>query len=301
MISGPPARWTAPSTPPPPASDWLAAFTMASTGSVVMSACCSVIRPEPMVRSCASGAIDSAEAEAGVVAAKAERGAQCEVDASLATGVGNVVEVALRIGLFQVDRRRHELVMYVHNRDHRLNGAGGAEQVPVHRLRRRHRNGGGGLAEGGLHSARLRGIIELCRGAMGVDVPHLSSVLAGAMHRAHDTTPRPIAVGGRLRDVRRVSGRAVAGYLPVDARAPPARVLIFLEDDDARPLAHHEPVAVLVEGTRGPLRLIVACRQRLPGIERGDADVRDRRLGSPGDDHGGIAAADPFRGLADGG
>src|SRR4029077_17440548 len=170
MISGPPARWTAPSTPPPPASDWLAALTMASTGRVVMSTRCSVIRPEPMARSCASGAIDAAEAEAGVVAAKAERGAQCEINAGLATGVGDVVEVALRIGLFQVDRRRHELVVYGHNRDHRLNGTGGAEQVPVHRLRRRHRNGGCGLAEGGLHGARLRGIVELRRRAMGVDV-----------------------------------------------------------------------------------------------------------------------------------
>src|SRR5881296_2057214 len=36
-ISGPPARWMAPSTPPPPSSDELAAFTMASTSCVVMS------------------------------------------------------------------------------------------------------------------------------------------------------------------------------------------------------------------------------------------------------------------------
>src|SRR5436190_18774373 len=36
-ISGPPARWMAPSTPPPPSSDELAAFTMASTACVVMS------------------------------------------------------------------------------------------------------------------------------------------------------------------------------------------------------------------------------------------------------------------------
>src|SRR3954447_10852301 len=35
--SGPAARWMAPSTPPPPRSDELAALTMASTASVVMS------------------------------------------------------------------------------------------------------------------------------------------------------------------------------------------------------------------------------------------------------------------------
>ena len=35
--SGPAARWIAPSTPPPPSSDELAAFTTASTRSLVMS------------------------------------------------------------------------------------------------------------------------------------------------------------------------------------------------------------------------------------------------------------------------
>src|SRR5713226_5779140 len=36
-IARPPARWIAPSTPPPPMSDELAALTIASTGSRVMS------------------------------------------------------------------------------------------------------------------------------------------------------------------------------------------------------------------------------------------------------------------------
>src|SRR6185369_9205752 len=35
--SGPAARWIAPSTPPPPSRDWLAALTMASTSSRVIS------------------------------------------------------------------------------------------------------------------------------------------------------------------------------------------------------------------------------------------------------------------------
>jgi hypothetical protein len=37
-FGAPAARWMAPSTPPPPASDALAALTMASTASVVISA-----------------------------------------------------------------------------------------------------------------------------------------------------------------------------------------------------------------------------------------------------------------------
>src|SRR5438067_7376398 len=43
--SGPAARWMAPSTPPPPSSVGLAALTMASTGSSVMSPRVSRMRP----------------------------------------------------------------------------------------------------------------------------------------------------------------------------------------------------------------------------------------------------------------
>src|SRR3954452_18069205 len=43
-MSGPPLRWIAPSTPPPPSSDEFAALTMASTCSVVMSPVTSSIR-----------------------------------------------------------------------------------------------------------------------------------------------------------------------------------------------------------------------------------------------------------------
>src|SRR3974377_1433456 len=48
-MAGPPARWIAPSTPPPPMSDELAAFTMASHASRVMS-------PGPLITRDRSGA-----------------------------------------------------------------------------------------------------------------------------------------------------------------------------------------------------------------------------------------------------
>ena len=37
MMAGPPARWIAPSTPPPPANALFAALTIASAWTVVMS------------------------------------------------------------------------------------------------------------------------------------------------------------------------------------------------------------------------------------------------------------------------
>src|SRR5579864_31136 len=142
MISGPPARWTAPSTPPPPASDWLAALTIASTANVVMSARRSVSRPAPTRRSCCSSGIGALEPETGVVSAEAERRAEREIDRRFAPLVGHVVQVALRIGLVQVDRGWRVLVVNGHNGDDGFDGARGAEQVAVHRLGGRHRHGG---------------------------------------------------------------------------------------------------------------------------------------------------------------
>src|SRR5215475_1600851 len=118
MISGPPARWTAPSTPPPPASELLAALTMASTSRVVMSALRSVIRPRPKARPSGpwgvctglaprvSATVAAAEPQAHVVTAKAERCAQRKVDAGLAAVVRHVIEVAVGVRLVEVDRRR---------------------------------------------------------------------------------------------------------------------------------------------------------------------------------------------------
>ena len=72
----------------------------------------------------------------------------------------------------------------------------------------------------------------------------------GHRHHAH----RAVAVLGRRRDVERVGGRAVADDLGVDAGAAPARLLEFLEDEDAGSLADDEAVPVLVERAARPLR-----------------------------------------------
>src|SRR5437016_595391 len=103
MMSGPPAWWMAPSTPPPPARALLAALTTASTSSVVMSARRRLSVPPPAVSCGASPLIGSGDGQAGVVAAEAERRRQRQADPRAATTVGNVVEVALRVGLVEVD------------------------------------------------------------------------------------------------------------------------------------------------------------------------------------------------------
>src|SRR5438874_9495982 len=133
MSSGPAARWMAPSTPPPPARDWLAALTIASTARLVMSARSSRIRPAPARSSGVSAPIDACESEARVVAPEAVRGAEREVDAFLAAHIGHVVEVALGIGLVEIDRGRKKLVTDRQDGEDGFHRTRGAQQVTVHR------------------------------------------------------------------------------------------------------------------------------------------------------------------------
>ena len=50
-------------------------------------------------------------------------------------------------------------------------------------------------------------------------------------------------------------------HLGVDARAARLGMLEFFEDDGATAVTHHETVAVLVPGTAGALRIVVALGQ----------------------------------------
>ena len=52
----------------------------------------------------------------------------------------------------------------------------------------------------------------------------------------------------------------------------------------ARAFAHDEPITVLVEGSRGLLRFVVALRQRAHVGESGEAHLEQRCLGAAGDD-----------------
>ena len=61
----------------------------------------------------------------------------------------------------------------------------------------------------------------------------------------------------RRGDVIGVARQAIADHLGIDFRAARLGMLIFLEHDDARALAHDEAVAVLVIGPARLLRPVV--------------------------------------------
>src|SRR5262249_10297660 len=96
-------------------------------------------------------------------------------------------------------------------------------------------------------------------------------------------------------------GHAVADDLAVDVCAALKGMLALLEDDDAGALADDESVTVTVIGPRGLGRAVVeAGRQRAAGGEPGKRQTADRRFGTAGDHHCGVAERDQPRGVADG-
>ena len=68
-------------------------------------------------------------------------------------------------------------------------------------------------------------------------------------------------------------------------------MLELLQDDDRRGFAHHEPVALGIEGSAAPFWIVISPRQGAHRAEARDPDLVDRRLGSPAEHH--VRAAEP--------
>src|SRR4051794_8037988 len=99
--------------------------------------------------------------EAGVLAAEPERVRQRDLEVRrLARALGDVVEVAVGVGLRVVERRRQHAAAHGLEADDRLDGAGGAEEVADRRLRRRHRRRLVRAVEDGLDRGRLDLVVE---------------------------------------------------------------------------------------------------------------------------------------------
>ena len=123
-----------------------------------------------------------------------------------------------------------------------------------------------------------------------------SSVLQRALHHAHHSAP---VFGGRS-DVIRVARHPISGHLGVDLRAACDGAFAFFEDDDARPFAHDEAVALEIPRTRGVLRIVVPRRQRAHRRETSHSERRDHRFAAAGEHHVGVVVANHATGIADG-
>ena len=97
-----------------------------------------------------------------------------------------------------------------------------------------------------------------------------------------------------------VAREAVANQFRVNARAARLCVLEFLQNDAARPFAHHEAVAIAVVRAGSRLRMVVeAGRERLAGGKSRQRQPVDGRFGAARHHDVGVAERDQAAGVAD--
>ena len=86
-----------------------------------------------------------------------------------------------------------------------------------------------------------------------------------------------------LSDVSGVAGCAEANHFAVDSSPTFAGVLEFFEYQQARAIGKHKAIAVLIERSAGPMRLIITGRKRPHVGESAHPDPGNRRFGSARD------------------
>ena len=163
--------------------------------------------------------VPALEEQRGVGAAETERIRERVLDLGFARVVRNVIEIALRIGSFLVDRRRQNLIAQRQHADARLEAARAAEQMPGHGLGRADGNFLGVVAEDALQRGRLDRVAQRRRSAVRVDVADMVRRDLRILDRREHHAIGAIAFLGRLRDVVRVAGHSVADDFGENLRA----------------------------------------------------------------------------------
>ena len=135
---------------------------------------------------------------------------------------------------------------------------------------------------------------------MGVDVVHVLDREARVLERHLHGSRGALPVGVGRGDVVGVGAEAVAGELGVNPGPALDGVLVALENQHARTLAHDESLPLCVEGPAGPLRLTVALAQRLHRAETAHGELGDARLAPPRHHDVGDPPLDEFHRIADG-
>ena len=96
-----------------------------------------------------------------------------------------------------------------------------------------------------------------------------------------------------------IAAHAVAGQFRIDPGSPRLGVLVFLQHHHPRTFADHEAVPVLVPGTTGCCRIVVAGAERTRCRKTAHRQCADRCFGTAGNHHIGIAIFDDARRFAD--
>ena len=149
-----------------------------------------------------------------------------------------------------------------------------------------------------LDRLRLGGVAERRRGSVGIDVPDLLRLDAGALdRRPHHLGDADCLRLGRSEVVAVVRG-AVGEHLRVDRGSPRLRRLELLEHDRPGALADHEPGACRVEGAGRTRGVLVLGGEAAHRAEAGEDQRVHAGLGAAGEHRVGVAPPDDLGTLA---
>ncbi len=96
-----------------------------------------------------------------------------------------------------------------------------------------------------------------------------------------------------------IARKAVTDHFGINFRAARLCTFVLFKDENTGAFTHDKSVAILVKRTTCPLRIIVTGRKRFHGIEPGNRQRSDRRLGTAGNHRISIAPTDDMISFTD--
>ena len=131
-------------------------------------------------------AVKAADDQRDILTAKAKAIGEHMLDTGFTGLVGNVVEIAVRILDFVVDRRWEDAPADGHDTGDQFHRAGGGDQVAEHALAAGDRDLVSPFPENLFDGDRLAPIVDLRAGAVGVDVANVFGFQPGVLQRRVD-------------------------------------------------------------------------------------------------------------------
>src|SRR5262249_1100507 len=208
------------------------------------------------------------------------------LDVELAAAIGDVVEIALGVGLVDVDRGWHDTIAHRQQRRGDAGGAARALRGADQALQGRPRQPVGMTIESELHSARFDAVVQLRRRAVIVDVLHVALADAGLFHRHTDGARGLFAAFFETHAMVSLARRSVARNFAVDVRASCARLLHLFEYEEPCALGDDEAVAIARKRARRALWLVIPTRRHeAHQLKAAQDQGGDRRIDAAGN-HG---------------
>eukprot|EP01022_Parablepharisma_sp_SALTPOND_P036185 TRINITY_DN979_c0_g7_i1.p1 TRINITY_DN979_c0_g7~~TRINITY_DN979_c0_g7_i1.p1 ORF type:complete len:1344 (+),score=262.78 TRINITY_DN979_c0_g7_i1:3504-7535(+) len=211
--------------------------------------------------------------------------------------VGAVIQIAFRILVEDVHRRRGHLIVQRQHGQHRLQATGATQKVTGHGFGRIDNHLVGMVAESGLDRVGLVLVAQRGRRAVRVQILHFIRIDTGIAQCIEHAATRTIQVG--CSHVVSITAHAEAQQFSIDLGTTGLGVFVLFEHHHAGALAQHETIAILVPGTGGGCGVVVAGRQGAGRRETTNTQRRNTGFGAAGNHRICVTVHDHARGRAD--